>query len=159
MRSTCLKASSSSRSARSVQWLKATAWNASRPRRPNVVHTFRNSSDATAVFLNLHAPSSGFGNVIRGRAKRASTVTTRPRTEGDPFADAVFTRPEEGETHRARRQHAPIVKADLPQLSSSTSTFRLAFEGVDPHVHEDHVDCFYVLEGEVEFLVGERARA
>src|SRR6478672_13199513 len=33
---------------------------------PDVVHTFRNASDATAVFLNIHAPSSGFGDVLRG---------------------------------------------------------------------------------------------
>src|SRR6184192_2653521 len=29
---------------------------------PDVVHTFRNSSDAPALFLNLHAPASGFGD-------------------------------------------------------------------------------------------------
>ena len=34
---------------------------------PNVVHTFRNASDATAIFLNFHAPSMGFGDHIRGR--------------------------------------------------------------------------------------------
>ena len=29
------------------------------------------------------------------------------------------------------------------------------FEGVDPHRHTDHVDSFYVLEGEAEFTVGD----
>ena len=29
------------------------------------------------------------------------------------------------------------------------------FEGVDPHAHSDHVDSFYVLEGEAEFTIGE----
>jgi quercetin dioxygenase-like cupin family protein len=28
------------------------------------------------------------------------------------------------------------------------------FEGVDPHSHDDHIDSFYVLAGEAEFLVG-----
>src|SRR5689334_146269 len=31
---------------------------------PNVTHTFRNPSDAAAIFLNLHTPSSGFGDHI-----------------------------------------------------------------------------------------------
>src|SRR5256714_12430586 len=33
---------------------------------PNVVHTFKNSIDRTALFLNIHAPSMGFGDVLRG---------------------------------------------------------------------------------------------
>ena len=33
------------------------------------------------------------------------------------------------------------------------SVFEPGWEGVDPHVHDDHTDSFYVLEGEVEFLV------
>ncbi len=28
------------------------------------------------------------------------------------------------------------------------------FEGVDPHSHDDHVDSFFVLDGEIEFLNG-----
>ena len=37
-------------------------------------------------------------------------------------------------------------------------TFQPEFEGVDPHLHDDHVDAFYVLEGEVEFRVGGEPR-
>ena len=29
------------------------------------------------------------------------------------------------------------------------------FGPVDPHVHEDHTDSFYILEGEVEFMIGD----
>jgi mannose-6-phosphate isomerase-like protein (cupin superfamily) len=29
------------------------------------------------------------------------------------------------------------------------------FEGVEPHSHSDHVDSFYVLEGDAEFVMGE----
>src|SRR5918911_4247882 len=32
-----------------------------------VVHTFRNASDDTVVFLNVHAPSMGFGDMLRAR--------------------------------------------------------------------------------------------
>lgn len=34
---------------------------------PDVVHSFDNASDAAARFLNVHAPSCGFGNYLRGR--------------------------------------------------------------------------------------------
>src|SRR5947207_3151772 len=52
---------------------------------PNVVHTFRNSSDATPEFLNIHAPSMGFGDVLRATgspipapSRCASSTSTRP---------------------------------------------------------------------------------
>jgi quercetin dioxygenase-like cupin family protein len=32
-----------------------------------VVHSFGNTSDATASFLNVHAPSCGFGDYLRGQ--------------------------------------------------------------------------------------------
>ena len=36
--------------------------------------------------------------------------------------------------------------------------FELApgFQGPEPHAHDDHLDPFYVLDGEAEFLLGER---
>src|SRR5215210_729238 len=34
---------------------------------PNLVHTFRNSSDATAIFINVHAPGGGFADMMRAR--------------------------------------------------------------------------------------------
>ena len=34
---------------------------------PELVHTFRNASDGTAIFLNVHAPSMGFGDMLRAR--------------------------------------------------------------------------------------------
>ena len=37
-------------------------------------------------------------------------------------------------------------------------TFQPEFEGVDPHTHGDHADAFYVLEGQVEFRVGDEPR-
>src|SRR5919201_1642630 len=33
----------------------------------NLVHTFRNASDSTTVFVNVHAPSMGFGEMLRAR--------------------------------------------------------------------------------------------
>jgi quercetin dioxygenase-like cupin family protein len=124
---------------------------------PNVVHTFRNASGATAVFLNLHAPSLGFGNEIRGRRDPSFDQHEPPPDGGRPFADAVFTDP--GDAERLEHESSTHrILCDLPQLTAIDMTFRPGFEGVDPHTHADHVDAFYVLEGLVEFRVVEEPR-
>jgi quercetin dioxygenase-like cupin family protein len=123
---------------------------------PNVAHTFRNAGDATAIFLNLHAPSSGFGDHIRGK-DIAFDQHEPPADGGLAFDEAVFTRPGDAETieHEASKH---MVLCDLPQLTAIDMTFLPEFEGVDPHTHLDHVDAFYVLEGQVEFRVGDEPR-
>ena len=47
------------------------------------------------------------------------------------------------------------ILAELPELEVLDLRFGPEFEGVDPHTHDDHVDSFYVLEGEAEFTVGD----
>jgi quercetin dioxygenase-like cupin family protein len=123
---------------------------------PNVVHTFRNASDATAIFLNLHVPSLGFGDYMRGR-NPAFDQHDPPPDGGRPLAHAVFTDPGKAETlEHGYSTHR--VLCDLPQLTAIDMTFRPGFEGVDPHTHADHADAFYVLEGLVEFRVGDEPR-
>ena len=52
------------------------------------------------------------------------------------------------------------VLAELPHIEALELFFPADFEGVDPHTHATHTDSFYVLEGEVEFLLdGEWQRA
>ena len=123
---------------------------------PDTAHTFRNASAETVVFLNVHAPSSGFGDHLRGR-KDDFDQHDPPPGGGRPFADAVFTRPADAEViaHETSRH---LVLCDLPQLTAIDMTFQPEFEGVDPHTHADHADCFYVLEGLVEFRVGDEPR-
>src|SRR5919201_760983 len=96
---------------------------------PNVVHTFKNSSDATATFLNIHAPSKGFGDVLRGHGREDFDQFDPPDDGGRPFEDSIFK-----------------------------MTFAPEFEGVDPHTHDGLVDAFLVLEGEVDFVVGDEVR-
>jgi quercetin dioxygenase-like cupin family protein len=139
-----------------VRWMTGVAGTfAAAP--PNVVHTFRNSSDATAIFLNVHAPSMGFGDVIRGRGHEGFDQFDPPPDGGRPFADAVFAEAGQGELIE-HSTSSLLIKADLPQLSVLDLTFQPAFEGVDPHRHDDHVDAFYVLEGDAEFLVADEPR-
>ena len=62
--------------------------------------------------------------------------------------------PESGELlARGERHHR--VLAELPEYELIELRFGPEFEGVDAHSHADHVDAFYVLAGEVEFLLGD----
>ena len=68
--------------------------------------------------------------------------------------DGVALGPDDGEqVGRPTRRHR--VLAELPELEVIELCFEAGFAGVDPHAHDDHVDSFYVLEGEAEFTVGD----
>ena len=47
------------------------------------------------------------------------------------------------------------ILADLPELEVIDLRFGPDFEGVPSHSHADHVDSFYVIEGEAEFILGD----
>jgi len=61
----------------------------------------------------------------------------------------------EGGEHLPRGERHHRVLAELPEYEVLELRFAPDFEGVDLHSHADHVDSFYVLEGEVEFRVGD----
>jgi len=126
---------------------------------PEVVHTFRNASGAEAIFLNFHAPSMGFADMLRARRDGQGEDAERfdqsepPPDGGRPVSEAVVSRSENGELFD-RGDRAIAVKSDLPHISAFDIAFDPEFV-VDPHQHGDHVDSFYVLAGEVDFTVGD----
>ena len=71
---------------------------------------------------------------------------------------AIHVPPGEGErVPRGERYHR--VLAELPELEVIDLHFGPDIV-VEPHTHRDHVDSFYVLEGEAEFTIdGEVVRA
>ena len=135
---------------------------------PNVVHTFRNASDATAVFLNIHAPSMGFAEMLRadrdGRDDAAEHFDQfdPPADGGRPLSDAVFRRPDEGKLVRAERS-SNLVKAEELEVggffSLGETTLRPGFCGSLPH-QPGQLAHFYVLEGALLLeLDGQRIEA
>jgi quercetin dioxygenase-like cupin family protein len=64
--------------------------------------------------------------------------------------EPVFLPAGEGERIRQHR-----VLGELADVEAIELSFPADFEGVDPHTHADHSDSFYVLEGEVEFFLGD----
>lgn len=64
--------------------------------------------------------------------------------------EPIILRPGEGE-----RIRNSIVKAARPELSLLEGVVDPG-EEVTPHLHRGHSDSFYVLEGELEFRIGDR---
>ena len=131
---------------------------------PEVVHTFAVTGDGRARFLDLHLPSSGFGDFVRGleAARNESELQTvreafdqRPAPEyatGDPGL-VVVRRAGAGEgekiTDRPGRRATLLVDAD--ELTVSEFSYGAGERGAQLHVHHHHADAFLVVEGEFTF--------
>jgi quercetin dioxygenase-like cupin family protein len=122
---------------------------------PEVVHGFRSTS--TARFLNFHTPDGGFADNLRARDRGEPggfDSVDAPPGSGLPPSDAVRLDAGAGERLEGDTRTATI-KVGREELSLVEFDLGPNFEGPDPHAHDDHVDSFYVLEGEAEFLVGD----
>jgi quercetin dioxygenase-like cupin family protein len=109
---------------------------------PNVVHTFNNTSDATARWLNFHAPSTGFIAYLRGERDGFDSFDP-PASGGRDAADAtVTTAGADGELVRE------------PTLEAMELTVDPGFE-MAPHRHDGRLDSFFVIAGEVEFALAD----
>jgi quercetin dioxygenase-like cupin family protein len=62
----------------------------------------------------------------------------------------VLLGPGEGE----RLNERIVVKLERPEISVNEVSVASTYEGASPHFHKEHVDAFYVLEGELEIING-----
>jgi quercetin dioxygenase-like cupin family protein len=121
---------------------------------PEIVHGFRSTSRAR--FLNFHTPDKGFAENLRAQDRGESggfDSVDAPAGTGPPATDAIFLSPGEGE-RLAGDKRSSTIKIGREELSLIEFELEPGFGGPDPHTHADHVDSFYVLEGELEFLAG-----
>lgn len=104
---------------------------------PNLVHTFRNSSDSTALFLNIHAPGAGFADMMRARRDGRNEEADRfdqhdpPDDGGRPLADALVAVPDDSGA-RDPDGHFSLAKVELTPGSSrevGTTTAIFVLEG------------------------------
>ena len=120
---------------------------------PEVVHGFRSTSPAR--FLNFHTPDGGFARNLqerdRGEPGGFDSIDAPPGS-GRSGSEAIFLLPGEGERLEGKNRIATI-KIGREELSLIEFELEPGFAGPDPHTHDDHVDSFYVLEGEPEFVV------
>ena len=117
---------------------------------PNVAHAYRNSSSGTTRFLNLHVPGMGFDRYMLDTLDGSFDQYPPPEDGGADPAAAIVLLPGEGE-----RIGETIVKAARPEVSLLEFTVEPG-GSVDLHFHKLQSDSFYVLEGELEFQVGDR---
>jgi mannose-6-phosphate isomerase-like protein (cupin superfamily) len=112
---------------------------------PNLVHTFRNSSNSTALFLNIHAPGAGFADMMRARRDGRHEEADRfdqhdpPADGGRPLADALVAVPEDAGA-RDPDGHFSLAKVELEpgsprEFGTTTAVFVLegtvSFDGTE----------------------------
>ncbi len=122
---------------------------------PEVVHGFRSTSRAR--FLNFHTPDEGFAENLRARDRSEPggfDSVDAPAGTGPLATGAIFLPPGEGE-RLAGDKRSSTIKIGREELSLIEFDLEPGFGGPDPHTHADHIDSFYVLAGEAEFLVGD----
>lgn len=68
--------------------------------------------------------------------------------------EATLLPPGEGETISDRAARNVLILVDEPQLVMTWTRYEAGERGPDPHVHREHADAFYIVEGEIEFGLG-----
>jgi quercetin dioxygenase-like cupin family protein len=127
---------------------------------PMVVHGFRNASDADVKYLNLHTPGCGFIPYMRG-------IRDQQRIEFDQYdPDGVEGLRPSSEIVVGAEQfvlEAPGLReallCDIEALAVSEAVAEQGAPAPAGHVHPDHVESFYVLDGEVGFTAAKEEGA
>lgn len=115
---------------------------------PNLVHTFRNSSAATAIFINVHAPGAGFADMMRarrdGRHEEADQFDQHepPADGGRPLSDALVAKPGVAGA-RDPDGHFCLAEEEV------APGYRQSFVSFDP----PPLTALFVVEGPIELVV------
>ncbi len=123
---------------------------------PGIVHAFTNPGPGGARYLNIHAPDSGFAELLRRRNRGEQFDETEhdiydvDEPGGPADADVV----EQGRGERLARPNGVItVRTARPELCCLEFDAEQGWGPVDAHRHERQVDSFYVLEGALDLVV------
>jgi quercetin dioxygenase-like cupin family protein len=123
---------------------------------PLVVHGYRNGSDASALFLNCHAPGTGFApylRALRDRAPHDFDQEPPPADGGRAPAEASVG----GDAVVVERPGARIaLLADAEAIAWADVAIQAGAPAPPAHVHHRHAESVYVLEGGMALTVGAR---
>ena len=122
---------------------------------PNVVHGFRNASDAEMRYLNFHAPGQRFVDYLRAlRDGRTFSYDQHPPPAdgGRSPTDAVVGG---AELVTDRPGLRVTLHADVDEIGIA-ETWSEPGPSPPPHLHRRHTESFFVLEGEMTFTVAGR---
>jgi mannose-6-phosphate isomerase-like protein (cupin superfamily) len=120
---------------------------------PLVVHGFRNASDADVRYLNVHAGGGGFAAYIRGDEPGFDSYDP-PEDGGRPLSEAYVGK---GEVLSDLPGLWVALLCDVDEIAIVDVTSVPGGSAPTPplHVHERHVESFYVIEGELAFTAGD----
>jgi quercetin dioxygenase-like cupin family protein len=126
---------------------------------PGIVHGFTNAGPGRARYLNIHAPDGRFIEYLRQAvAGRSFQWDSYDVEEAYGPADAIVSGPEEGERFE-RGQNVITIAAATAQITICVFDVEPGWGPIEPHVHDQQVDAFYVLDGELMLEVeGEEVR-
>src|SRR5437868_2587928 len=71
---------------------------------------------------------------------------------------SVVHSPGQGETITAREKRDVVIKAAHQLVDMTWTRYARGERGPDPHIHKQHADAFYVLDGELVFTLGSDER-
>jgi quercetin dioxygenase-like cupin family protein len=126
-----------------------------------VVHAFDNDGPGEARFLDFHASDGGFARYLRTGEEEGFDSYDPPEDGGRPISDAVVRRAGEGEL----LEFGPSTLLMKAEDGDGDGTFYLGettlgtFPGPPPHLHERHLDSFFVLEGTLSLRLGDETVA
>jgi mannose-6-phosphate isomerase-like protein (cupin superfamily) len=125
---------------------------------PDVVYAI--GAESEARFLDLHAPSSGYGDFVRTLSTEADgqQASARAELDGQPGAGGATassiviarTRGVDGEAITDRPGRRVTLYVDSDHLTLTELEYGPGQRGAPPHAHHGHSDAFLVLEGEVQ---------
>src|SRR5919198_5063561 len=114
-----------------------------------VIHHFRNESQGDTCYLNIHAPSGGFADSLRGNSEGFDSHDP-PEDGGRSVSDAVIRGPGEGDSLSVGPSGV-LFKAEggdgEETFSLTEITLAPGFPGPVAHRHKRFLDSFFVLEG------------
>lgn len=123
---------------------------------PIVVHGFRNGSDAELCYLNFHAPGQGFADYLRAMRDGRTHVYDQEEPPADGGRSPVEASIGRGELVADRPGLRVDLLADADEIGVCEVTSDPGGPSPPAHVHRKHSESFYVLAGEIAFVVGEQ---
>jgi mannose-6-phosphate isomerase-like protein (cupin superfamily) len=122
---------------------------------PYVGHSFVNEGQRDARWLNFHAPERGFGDFLR--TLREGTPGQwdsfgMPADGGLPPEHVIVSPPGAGERLATGRREV-VIKCDIDDLVVVEWELDGPYAGPPVHRHDQQVDAFYVIDGELELTM------
>jgi len=121
---------------------------------PFVVHGFRNGSDAELRYLNFHAPGVGFADYLRAMRDGRTVAFDQEEPPDDGLRSPALAKIGYEELVADRPGLHVALLTDVEAIGIAEVWGEPGSPSPPAHLHDRHVESFYVLAGELAFTVG-----